>query len=561
MKNKLIILLCFVIFAMAAFASCTPGGEQAGETKPGSNNTSGECKHPVSAEWSTNETHHWHATTCEHGEFRTEYAEHSDADEDGLCDSCEYEVGHEHTYTTKWLSDVNNHWKAATCTHTNEISGFALHFDENSDGKCDACYAHVHVVGASGKCDICDTQVKPVDTSDLSDVILAITGGYSKVTGGKITTAFTGRYGNSAHSTKTAKIIEYLIGNNSSYYKIASAAEVKGTDKEGNYYEANTSDIIEKWNNLEENGKVFGVYRETINGVTGEFSVDAGANEDTLYGYYSSVSTLADGYGAEGILVALYEQSQKETASNFVVIHEEGTNTYKFSFDATFINSQNISGDGGAGLGIHTNVNYFETEVEFTYDENYSLTYLNIVCDCYTSDAGSKPVENPETGEVENKLDEANVDIIYDAATGKFTLKPGALADTYTITIEQTTGERTFVNEYTKEYFAPKGFLVYADLECTTLCPETVTVSLSGDRYARFYLQDSDGQKFATATAEALEWTTSDESGLSANWPIVGTAFSFKESSVRFLAKTAGTYTVSFTYQGVTKTFTVIVTA
>lgn len=542
MKNKLIILLCLAILAMAALASCG-GGETA----------IGDCEHPVSEEWTTTETHHWHATTCEHGEFRTAYGEHVDVDEDGICDTCAYEVGHVHTYSSDWSRDLAGHWHNATCTHTAEVGDFALHSDDNANGKCDECGAHVHVVNsASGKCSICDVQVMPVDTSDLSDVIAAITGGYSNVTGGKITKTFTGRYGGSSHYTNTAQVTEYLLGKTATYYKIDNSADVKSVNSSGEEYEISTSNLLEKWHGIEEDGSIFGVCRETIDDVVGEFSVDAGANKDTVYGYYYSVSTLASGYGAEGILAALYEKSQEQSASDFVVEHEEGTNTYKFTFNSTLVNTTSTT------IGIVTNVNYFEVEVEFSYDENYSLTNLSIICDCYTSDAGSKAVTNEETGETEYVIDDANVDFTYDANTGKITMKPGALADTYTFVVEQTVGERTFVNEYNKAYFAPKGFLVYADEECTTLCPDTVTVSVG--EYARFYLQDSEGQKFTTATAEALEWTTSDESGLSCQFAI-GNAFSFATSHVKFLAKTAGTYTVTLTYQGVTKTFTVIVTA
>ena len=540
MKNKLIILLCLAILAMAALASCE-GGETA----------TGGCEHPVSEEWTTNETHHWHATTCEHGEFRTAYGEHVDVDEDGLCDTCAYEVGHEHTYTTKWLSDINNHWKAATCTHTNEIMGLALHFDEDSDGQCDACYAHVHVLNAAGKCELCDTQVKVVDTSDLSSVILAITGGYSKVNGGQILYQYEGP-GSSGQYSNMSNIIDYAFGDNCTYIKIYTSADVQGVDKEGNPYHADNVSVVEKWHELRDDGSVFGAYRNTNDGVVGEFAEDASANKNTLYGYYYSVSNLAHGYGAEGILVELYEKSQEDSASDFVVEHEEGTNAYKFTFNSTLVNTTSTT------IGIVTNVNYFEVEVEFSYDDNYSLTNLSIVCDCYTSDAGAKAVTNEETGETEYVTDDANVDFTYDSTTGKITMKPGALADTYTFVVEQTVGERTFVNEYNKAYFAPKGFLVYADEECTTLCPDTVTVSVG--EYARFYLQDSEGQKFTTATSEGLEWTTSDESGLSCQFAI-GNAFSFATSHVKFLAKTAGTYTVTLSYQGVTKTFTVIVTA
>ena len=112
MRNKLIILLCLALVAMAALASCDKfgGGKE------------NECQHTLSEEWTTSETQHWHAPTCEHGEFRSEPEAHADADEDGLCDACAYEIGHEHTYADEWSSNANVHWKTATCSHTSEYA-------------------------------------------------------------------------------------------------------------------------------------------------------------------------------------------------------------------------------------------------------------------------------------------------------------------------------------------------------------------------------------------------------------------------------------------------------
>ena len=48
------------------------------------------------------------------------------------CDS------HEHTFDTAWTTDAENHWKKATCEHTEEISEKAAHaFGE--DRKCTVC--------------------------------------------------------------------------------------------------------------------------------------------------------------------------------------------------------------------------------------------------------------------------------------------------------------------------------------------------------------------------------------------------------------------------------------
>ena len=40
---------------------------------------------------------------------------------------------HEHTYSSEWSKDETNHWHAATCEHTSEVSGRAAHtFDAGS---------------------------------------------------------------------------------------------------------------------------------------------------------------------------------------------------------------------------------------------------------------------------------------------------------------------------------------------------------------------------------------------------------------------------------------------
>ena len=542
MKNKLIILLCLVLVAMTALASCDKfgGGKE------------NECQHTLSEEWTTSETQHWHVPTCEHGEFRSEPEAHADADEDGLCDVCKYEIGHDHTYATEWSSNDNVHWHAATCTHVNEHTPEELHVDDDGNGYCDVCGGHAHVLdpNGTGKCTICDTQIKEVDTSNIASVIAALVGGYSKVNGGEIVSLRTMRDANNSTENKYNTIVEYLIGNSSIYYKSSAANVGESTDRDGNKYEFDTKSVLEKWVNREADNTIYGVSRETVEGVVGEFMKDPSVNEDTLYGYYYSVSTHASGYGAEGILKSLYEKSQDLNASKYVV--EQGENSYKFSYDYTVIHSLAINDASGNDLGIATNVQFFVVSVEFSYNDDYALTKLNIKCDCYTSDAGVLP---------SGGSDVANVDLDYDPITGVVTLRNNAKADTYEFIVEQTAGERTFENPYGLEYFTPKGFLVYSDEGCTTLCPDTVTVSLSGDdKYARFYLEDENGMKFNSTTAAGLEWTTSDESGLSCQFAI-GNAFSFATSHVKFLAKVAGTYTVTLTYQGVTKTFTVNVVA
>ena len=46
---------------------------------------------------------------------------------------------HEHTYDTKWSYDEANHWRAATCDHTDAQKSFGAHVDADADGRCDVC--------------------------------------------------------------------------------------------------------------------------------------------------------------------------------------------------------------------------------------------------------------------------------------------------------------------------------------------------------------------------------------------------------------------------------------
>lgn len=556
MKSKILLILCLVLSFALVLASCeeapADSGNNGGANPPAGNNggTTDSCDHILSTDWTMNATHHWHATTCEHGENRGSYAEHADADENSKCDSCNYDMPHVCTYSDEWQSDAKNHWRMTACATHTKPSTLELHSDANSDAACDVCGAHVHVLTGNGMCLGCGEQIKVIDTSNLSGVIASLVDHRGNISGGKLTSNFIGRYNNSAQATKKNSIVDYLYGNGSAYYKVADAVEVKGTDREGTYYEASTTNLIEKWINREADDSVFAVYKETTAGVTGEIAIDA-ANADTLNGHYYSVSTLASGYGAEGILDALYKRSQETGSSDFTV--EEGDGSYKFSFNYLAVNSVNTTDQATGESMIVNNVNYFVVSIEFTYTDNYELTSLSITCDCYTSDAGSN---------LAGDLDIDNIDLEFAAQTGKIELLEGAKADTYTFTVEQTVGARTFVNEYNKAYFAPKStYDVYADADFTTLREDTVTISLTNlpedetSPYVRFFLKESgeDGKPFSTA--DGISWTTSDNAGLTA----VG--FSTYTSQVRFLAKAVGTYTVTITVADATKTFTVVVVA
>ena len=102
-------------------------------------------EHTFSAEWSFDETEHWHSATCGHTEEVGEKAEHifsnwtttkeateeAEGSKERTCTVCEYKVtevieklDHTHKFATEWISDATGHWYACNC---GEKSEFATH--------------------------------------------------------------------------------------------------------------------------------------------------------------------------------------------------------------------------------------------------------------------------------------------------------------------------------------------------------------------------------------------------------------------------------------------------
>ncbi len=92
---------------------------------------SDEHKHTFATKWTSDETHHWHASTCGHKDQIRQKAAHS-YDEDDNCTVCGlFNPNHEHEFSSQWNSDETYHWKTATCIHTDEIGRKAEHTWDN----------------------------------------------------------------------------------------------------------------------------------------------------------------------------------------------------------------------------------------------------------------------------------------------------------------------------------------------------------------------------------------------------------------------------------------------
>lgn len=94
--------------------------------------------HTFAEEWSSDKTNHWHAATCEHTTEVSGKAEHSfgnwtvtkeateeaEGSRERSCTVCGYtatevieKLAHTHTFASEWTSDETHHWHAATCGH------------------------------------------------------------------------------------------------------------------------------------------------------------------------------------------------------------------------------------------------------------------------------------------------------------------------------------------------------------------------------------------------------------------------------------------------------------
>ena len=440
MKKNLSMLLCLLLVVVCALASCGGGKKD-------------DHEHSFDAGWETNATHHWHAAICEHGEIKDSEAQHTDANEDGLCDVCEHEIGHDHTYETEWTYDETHHWYKATCTHLDVKGSNTLHLDEDVNGSCDVCLGHVHNVNPAGYCTIasCGEKVREIDETNLDDLVNAVYFQNYLVNGGTVDYLFEGKSNTSeSYNASSHEFVNYIFGkNNYTYSKVESESTNAGVT---------ASSTLETWHQLRGNEETFGVYSED----GGVLSLDV-SNVDRLKGYYISLSTLSGEYGTAETLYALYlnASDQNEDGSligdvEVIIGEEENKVTFKYEYKTVFVNHTDVTTQEGRDEVY--NVNYFIVEVSFCYNDDFALTELWINCDCYTNDPGTSQTDGFLTDDV---------DLDYDPATGSFTLRENALADTYTIYCTQTVGARDEENPNPSSKFVPTGFNIYLTQEPT----------------------------------------------------------------------------------------------
>ena len=117
---------------------CTKCGEIQTESIPKATHT-----HTYKTEWSKDSDYHWHASDCGHADAISDKALHTY--KNGICTVCGAKktdtppISHTHTYEDAWSSDDTYHWHASSCGHATEISGKDTHSYKN--GVCSVCGA------------------------------------------------------------------------------------------------------------------------------------------------------------------------------------------------------------------------------------------------------------------------------------------------------------------------------------------------------------------------------------------------------------------------------------
>lgn len=522
MKRNFLLLLCIVALMLTCFISCTP-----------------ECEHPVSEEWTSDANNHWHATTCEHGEFRQGYAAHIDANEDSACDVCGHEVKHEHTFSDRWSSDEEKHWKDATCTHIDEKTEEGLHLDDDVNGECDTCKAHVHILDGAGFCKGCGKEIRPVVETDISSVIYATTARTYNVKNGFVDYYQLSSFKNAEDNGVIEHLVEFILGTNGTYVKMSyDEVETIGEYPNAVVNKTGKTEILEKWIKIV-GDDAEGVSAISVDGIY-KSAEPAAFGPDDLAGYYYAVSNLADGHGAEELLLNLYNAYLEYGIDDAVIDHDAEANTYDFSFKALIANKITVGGEASEEYAA----NYFEVSLTFEYDNDYTLLSLDLTCDCYTNDPGKGVDFNREE----------EIDFDYNYADGTFVMREGARPDKYEISVTQIVGTREEIELNDGSKFAPDNFELFID---KALEEKATDLEIEiGNNNVVLYIGCTPADSFFSFVKNSFNIVVKDANGNVAS----GLSVSLTGDVIYVIPTKPGSYVVDFTALGITKTVEVTVT-
>ena len=567
------LLLIALVVTCFAFASCGGNGEA--------------HVHTFKDTWSNDASGHWYEPTCECTEDLRVVLAHVDNNNDGACDICTY-TDHQHTYSEGYTADCTNHWNAADCGHTVAGANVEAHIDETGDGVCDVCkyviedlHEHIysaewdgdgeyhwhnaicehkvevsgkegHIINDAGYCTVCNKQIKEVDKTDILAVLkAAIANNYKVVTGTVIADEMLYGAGAALETGKTNKVF-FVLGNGDSYVEWGSynkTGEFTGVDE---YYLQTL-----------ENGTIFAVQIPYYDGNKRNdelkmFPVDGDPMKLNGYNYtpgailaaYDDTETLAQ------TIANLYDILVKNVnVSNPQSGYDAETGKYTFSYGFFSVNetSGSTSLDGTGEDVVSYYVEYYDVKVEFTVDENLVINNATFSVDSYRN------------------LEGVDEDLEYDPVENKVTFLPGKSATTYTYTVAQTSGERTYTTIYPKASLIPQGF----DLLTGTPVKDPDTLSTIGftdkkplgDKlvinkkvYTYIVLGDpypiTSSFSFLNTEDISVSWVNNTQ-GSSGAMATMEPYFNWSAGYIAFFPKDDGSYTLTIKIGDVTKSIIV----
>lgn len=540
MKRVIALILCLVM-VVCVIASCGEPGEA--------------HSHTYSETWSWDAEGHWYKATCDCEDATEKKLTHTDKNNDGACDVCEYKMAcaDGHSYSEDWTVDCTNHWNAADCGHIVAGANVAAHADANNDGECDVCkyvindiHTHyydtawtgdseyhwhaalcehgvevadkaAHELNAAGYCTVCDAKINEVDLTDIEKVLAAAAARNDKVTGANVD------YVNTIPDIDVVQThsVYFILGTDSAYVKRIQ-------------YDA----AVEFWYEYISEEEVFGV-TSYDGGLT---LVPEDGSIDDLNGYTYMPSTLADATTLDGILSALYELTKADTAKDVVVDYDAETGVYSFSYEYLFVDvitgsgSMTDSGNDDSTADSVSNVvtSLFTVDAKFEIDDNFVINAAEFVVGAYNQDIDG--------------------DYVYNVEDGTYTMSDGALADTYAYKVAQSSGERKYYTAYPKAAVVPHDFDLllpngdvaedeikvtagtYVELTLGNLVPFSAQVSCLNPENMSIVIANKENPD---DTLYAFYWN----------------------GSIGFNPSTEGEYTITITYEEIVKTYDLVVTA
>ena len=312
--KRVSILVLVVVALVVALASCA--------TTPAHTHTYG-------TEFKYNETQHWIGATCTEAgcaDVKIAAANHFDKNEDGFCDACAYDLGHEHTYATAWESDDTHHWHAANC------------------GCADVAPADKaeHDVNDLGVCEVCDKLVAAPDVTTVEKAIAVGASQRGQVVSGSVQQT-TDYYGSCTLYTYAPDYTLYISGG-SELWLSKSGDEYVGVQVA--YGEVSKYD-----------------YEDVEQLMTEGYLYDG-----QFIGYYDTF------YGAENLVKGLYEiASIDDAAANLVANVSDGV--YSFTFD--LCGYEEVHDDDGTILGTVVN-SITKVSVTFTLADTYYIDSITV---------------------------------------------------------------------------------------------------------------------------------------------------------------------------------------